>query len=34
MEAFIIADAAHWPQWEQPEEHDEVVLKFLRGEKL
>jgi pimeloyl-ACP methyl ester carboxylesterase len=26
-----INNAAHWPQWEQPEEHDEVVLSFLRG---
>jgi pimeloyl-ACP methyl ester carboxylesterase len=29
-----IADAAHWPQWEHPEAHDEVVLKFLRGGKV
>jgi pimeloyl-ACP methyl ester carboxylesterase len=28
-ELHIIKNAAHWPQWEQPEEHDEVVLKFL-----
>ncbi|HEV8344212.1 MAG TPA: alpha/beta hydrolase [Candidatus Binatia bacterium] len=27
-----IPDAAHWPQWEHPEEHDEIVLKFLKGE--
>ncbi len=26
-----IADAAHWPQWEHPEEHDEVVMRFLGG---
>jgi pimeloyl-ACP methyl ester carboxylesterase len=26
-----IADAAHWPQWEHPEEHDEVVTRFLGG---
>ncbi len=25
----LIEDAAHWPQWEQPEEHDRVVLEFL-----
>ena len=31
---YCMADAAHWPQWEHPEEHDEVVLKFLRGESL
>jgi pimeloyl-ACP methyl ester carboxylesterase len=30
-EYYCIADAAHWPQWEHPEEHDEVVLRFLRG---
>jgi 2-hydroxy-6-oxonona-2,4-dienedioate hydrolase/2-hydroxy-6-oxo-6-(2'-carboxyphenyl)-hexa-2,4-dienoate hydrolase len=28
---YLVADAAHWPQWEQPEEHDRVVLDFLRG---
>ena len=28
---YCMADAAHWPQWERPEEHDEVVTKFLRG---
>lgn len=27
-----VNDAAHWPQWEQPEEHDRVVLAFLDGE--
>lgn len=31
---YAIADAAHWPQWEQPEEHDRVVLGFLRGEPI
>jgi len=31
---YCMADAAHWPQWEHPEEHDDVVLKFLRGERL
>ena len=25
-----IKDAAHWPQWEQPQAHDEAVLSFLR----
>ena len=30
---YCMADAAHWPQWEHPEEHDEVVLKFLSGGK-
>jgi pimeloyl-ACP methyl ester carboxylesterase len=27
----LIHDAAHWPQWEQPEEHDEVIRDFLLG---
>ena len=27
---FCINDAAHWPQWEQPQAHDEAVLSFLR----
>jgi len=31
---YCMADAAHWPQWEHPEEHDEVVLKFLGGERI
>lgn len=26
---YVVANAAHWPQWERPEEHDEVVTKFL-----
>lgn len=26
-----VRDAAHWPQWEQPEEHDRAVLEFLHG---
>lgn len=25
----LIQDAAHWPQWEQPEEHNRVVADFL-----
>jgi len=28
---YCVADAAHWPQWEHPEEHDQVVMQFLRG---
>jgi pimeloyl-ACP methyl ester carboxylesterase len=24
-------DAAHWPQWERPEAHDEIVTEFLAG---
>jgi len=27
----IMRGCAHWPQWERPEEHDEVVMKFLKG---
>jgi 2-hydroxy-6-oxonona-2,4-dienedioate hydrolase/2-hydroxy-6-oxo-6-(2'-carboxyphenyl)-hexa-2,4-dienoate hydrolase len=27
----LIRDAAHWPQWEQPEEHNRVVADFLRS---
>jgi pimeloyl-ACP methyl ester carboxylesterase len=26
---YSIQDAAHWPQWEKPEEHDHEVTKFL-----
>lgn len=29
-----IEDAAHWPQWEQPETHDRLVASFLRGEEV
>lgn len=28
-EFHCVADAGHWPQWEQAEEHDRVVLDFL-----
>jgi pimeloyl-ACP methyl ester carboxylesterase len=31
---YCINDAAHWPQWEQPEEHDRVVTAFLKGERV
>ncbi len=27
----LIENAAHWPQWEQPEQHDEVVTAFLKS---
>lgn len=27
----LIEKAAHWPQWEQPGEHDRTVLAFLNG---
>jgi pimeloyl-ACP methyl ester carboxylesterase len=28
---YCMNDAAHWPQWEHPEEHDRVVGEFLRA---
>ena len=31
---YCVEDAAHWPQWEQAEEHDRVVTAFLKGEKV
>jgi pimeloyl-ACP methyl ester carboxylesterase len=31
---YCINDAAHWPQWEHPEEHDQVVTAFLAGKAL
>lgn len=30
-EFYCMDDAAHWPQWEHPEEHDRVVSQFLGG---
>jgi pimeloyl-ACP methyl ester carboxylesterase len=27
-------DAAHWPQWEHPEEHDRIVTSFLSGDHV
>ena len=30
-ELYVIKSAAHWPQWERPEEHDEVVMKFIQS---
>lgn len=29
-EFYCVDDAGHWPQWEHPEEHDRVVLEFLK----
>ena len=29
-----MADAAHWPQWEHPEEHDAVITAFLAGQPV
>lgn len=31
---YCIRDAAHWPQWEKPEEHDRAVLDFMAGKRL
>ena len=31
---YCIMDAAHWPQWEKPEEHDRVVTAFLSGTRV
>jgi pimeloyl-ACP methyl ester carboxylesterase len=31
---YCIVDAAHWPQWEQPDQHDNAVNAFLSGAKL
>jgi pimeloyl-ACP methyl ester carboxylesterase len=28
---YLMKDAAHWPQWEHPREHDEVITNFLLG---
>lgn len=28
-EFYCMVDAAHWPQWEHPEDHDQRVLQFL-----
>ena len=33
-EFHCIMDAAHWPQWAKPEEHDRVVGAFLTGETI
>lgn len=30
-ELYVIKDAAHWPQWEQPEDHDRVVRNYLKA---
>jgi pimeloyl-ACP methyl ester carboxylesterase len=31
---YCMMDAAHWPQWEHPEEHDRIVMQFLSGAKI
>jgi len=28
---YNMQDAAHWPQWERPEEHDQVLVDFIKG---
>ena len=28
---YLMKDAAHWPQWEHPEEHDRVISDFIQG---
>ncbi|MDE2766337.1 MAG: alpha/beta hydrolase [Chloroflexota bacterium] len=28
---YCMLDAAHWPQWEHPEEHDRIIANFLKG---
>ena len=28
---YNMADTAHWPQWEKPEEHDQVLIEFIKG---
>lgn len=28
---YVMQDAAHWPQWEKPQEHDRVVMDFFRS---
>ena len=28
---YCMEDAAHWPQWEHPEEHDQVLIDFIGG---
>jgi len=27
----VMKNAGHWPQWEKPEEHDQIVGDFIRG---
>ena len=28
---FNQMDCAHWPQWERPEEHDQILIDFIKG---
>jgi pimeloyl-ACP methyl ester carboxylesterase len=27
---YLMMDAAHWPQWERPQEHDKALIDFLK----
>lgn len=29
---YVMSDAGHWPQWEKPEEHDQVLIDFALGQ--
>jgi pimeloyl-ACP methyl ester carboxylesterase len=29
-EYYLMQDAAHWAQWEHPEEHDRVTIDYLK----
>ena len=31
--SYLMRDSAIWSQWEHPEEHDQVVISFLKGER-
>ncbi len=31
---YLMRDAAHWPQYEHPEEHDHVVATFIKTGQL
>lgn len=28
---YLMRDCGHWPQWEKPEEHDQVLIEFILG---
>jgi pimeloyl-ACP methyl ester carboxylesterase len=29
----VMEECGHWPQWEQPDEFNEIMLNFLTGLK-
>ena len=33
-EFAVIKDAGHWPQWEKPEEFNEIQVNFAKGVKV